>query len=169
VNGTDYHPSHPKFVRSLLGSLKIDYSQYTFVDLGSGKGRVLLIACEYPFRRIIGVEFAKQLHDIAQRNIASYRGSRECADITSVWLDVAEFTIPIEPIIFFMFNPFRPPVMREVIGNIVGSLQKYPRPCLLIYDTPYHSALIREPFTLVRESENFKVFASLSQLEPNHV
>src|SRR5919109_3431347 len=57
-----YQPSHPKFLFEVFSSLKIDYPSYTFVDFGSGKGRVLLVASEFPFSEILGVEFAAELH-----------------------------------------------------------------------------------------------------------
>src|SRR5918996_1296859 len=72
-HGGPYYASHPKFLFELLSSLDIDYPSYTFVDIGSGKGRVLLIASEFPFAEIIGVEFAKELHEIAAQNIRRYR------------------------------------------------------------------------------------------------
>ena len=71
--GAFYHPSHPKFLFEVFGALNIDFENYTFVDLGSGKGRALLVASEFPFREVVGVEFARELHEIACKNVRSYR------------------------------------------------------------------------------------------------
>jgi SAM-dependent methyltransferase len=68
--GAHYLPSPVAFVRKLLRGLNIRYESYVFVDLGSGKGRVLLLAAELPFKEIIGVEFSPELHAIARSNIA---------------------------------------------------------------------------------------------------
>jgi tRNA G46 methylase TrmB len=61
--GFPYLPIRPNTARRVLRSLPLrDHSDYTFVDLGSGKGRMLLIASEFPFRRIVGVEMRRDLH-----------------------------------------------------------------------------------------------------------
>src|SRR5579864_7137056 len=58
---------------------------FTFIDLGSGKGRVLLMASDYPFKRIIGVEFMLELHRVAQKNIAGYSSDRQqCRQIETI-------------------------------------------------------------------------------------
>ena len=67
--GTHYLPSPVALVRGLLRGLSIRHEDYVFVDLGSGKGRVLLLAAELPFKEIIGVEFSPELHAIALANI----------------------------------------------------------------------------------------------------
>src|SRR5262245_17564627 len=76
--------------RELVGSLPIRFEDFTFVDLGSGKGRALVLAAELRFGRIIGVEFSHELHDVAVANIGRLRerGVPPAADrIESVWLD----------------------------------------------------------------------------------
>lgn len=58
INSEMYHPTPVKTMYLALESLVIDYSDYTFIDIGSGMGRNLLIASEYPFQRIIGIEIS---------------------------------------------------------------------------------------------------------------
>lgn len=54
-SGHDYLPTRPSVVRTALARLPVqDLKEYTFVDLGAGKGRVLLVAAEYPFGKIGG-------------------------------------------------------------------------------------------------------------------
>src|SRR5882724_12595376 len=65
--GFDYLPARPRNVRRALSDLPVDNpAKYTFVDLGSGKGRILFLAAEFPFRRIQGIEFAVELHREAE-------------------------------------------------------------------------------------------------------
>jgi predicted RNA methylase len=45
------------------------HGETTFVDIGSGKGRALIIAAEYAFKRIIGVEYSPSLATICRRNL----------------------------------------------------------------------------------------------------
>ena len=63
-------------LRERIAALGIDFPQYTFIDLGCGKGRALLIAAQFPFRQVRGVEFAPALHAVAEKNIAVDRGPR---------------------------------------------------------------------------------------------
>ena len=66
-----YEPTSVSEFELLMGKLRVDYRDFTFVDYGSGKGRVLMLAAKYPFKRIVGVEFAGALHGISCRNIAT--------------------------------------------------------------------------------------------------
>ena len=62
-------------IHRMIRRLKVNRQRFTFIDLGSGKGRVLLIAAQYPFKSVIGIEFSKTLHDIALTNIQPKSGS----------------------------------------------------------------------------------------------
>jgi len=57
-----YQPTDPALFREMMASLPIEFNEFTFVDLGSGKGRTLLMASEYPFKKIVGVELIADLH-----------------------------------------------------------------------------------------------------------
>jgi hypothetical protein len=144
-----YHPSHPKFLFEVFGSLALNYNKYTFVDFGSGKGRVLLVASEFPFSQIIGVEFAKELHDIASKNIDSYRSAtQKCNKVRSLNLDAVEFEFPDTPLVLYLFNPFAADVLRPLLQNLQRSLESNPRNVLLIYMAPFHGDLIENETTL---------------------
>ena len=144
-HGTGCYPSHPKFLFEVLRSLDIDYPAHTFVDVGSGKGRVLLVASEFPFAEIIGVEFATELHDIACRNIQRYRSkTQKCKDVKSLNIDAIEFEFPVTPLVLYFFNPFRPPVLIPVLQHLQRSLDSHPRDVTLLYETPYHADLIEQ-------------------------
>jgi len=47
-----YQPTEPALFQEMMASLPIEFDQFTFIDLGSGKGRTLLMASEYPFMKI---------------------------------------------------------------------------------------------------------------------
>jgi|tagenome__1003787_1003787.scaffolds.fasta_scaffold19828915_1 hypothetical protein len=148
-HGVFYHPAHPKLLFELFNSLKIDFPSYTFVDLGSGKGRSLLIASEFPFSKVIGVEFAAELHEIASQNIQSYKSkTQKCKDVRSVNLDAAEFEIPPTPLVLYLFNPFRPAVLIPVLQRLQRSLDSHPREVTLLYLAPFHAALIEQETAL---------------------
>src|ERR1051326_9070709 len=80
-----YQPTEPALFHEMLDSLKVDFSDFTFIDIGSGKGRTLLMASDYPFRKILGVELLPELHRVAQENIVKYKSdSQKCFAIESV-------------------------------------------------------------------------------------
>jgi SAM-dependent methyltransferase len=144
-HGGIYVPSHPKFLFEVFSSLNIDYPSYTFVDIGSGKGRVLLLASEFPFAEIIGVEFATELHEIAFENIRRYRSkTQKCKNVKSLNIDATEFELPLTPLVLYFFNPFRPPVWVPVLQRLQRSIESHPRDVILLYENPCHADLIEQ-------------------------
>lgn len=132
-----YEPTPPLVLPSVLQKLPLRYEDYSFVDLGSGMGRALFMAMEFPFQRVIGVEFSPVLHDRAKENARSYRsGTRQCKCLELLCMDAARFEIPSEPVVIYMYNPFRGAVMDAVLRNIEDSLQCEPRDLFLIYFNP---------------------------------
>lgn len=116
LKGNRYEASSASSVKAALTRLQIDYSQYSFVDLGSGKGRVLLVASEFAFREIIGVEFSLELHEIAESNIRNFRGvATRNPRVRSVLSDAMEFNFPRTPLVLYFFNPFAVELVSEVI------------------------------------------------------
>ena len=118
--------------RSLrLGSLQAQ--GFTFVDIGCGKGKILLAALALPFNRIIGVEFSPLLCKIAEQNIASVRFvRRSCHAAQIICCDAVDYPIPEEPTIFFFYNPFSYEIMEIVLGNIMNAHARAACPRYLI-------------------------------------
>jgi SAM-dependent methyltransferase len=112
-----------------------DWSTFTFVDLGCGKGRALIAACQHGFGRVIGVEFAKSLVEIAIKN-SKIVGAR--AEVRHE--DATEFEFPEGDLVVFMFNPFREIVMRQVMDN----LARHRGRLYLLYYRPEQSAVVDE-------------------------
>jgi glycosyltransferase involved in cell wall biosynthesis len=128
-----YEPIHLGELEIILSDLSIPFPQFTFVDYGSGKGRALLAASSFPFRTIIGVEFARELHETALQNIRRYRPSSQlCVVPTSIHADAAEYELPHHPLILFFFNPFKASLMELVVQKITQSLADSPREVFII-------------------------------------
>lgn len=108
-----------------------------FIDIGSGKGRVVLEAARYPFKRVIGVELASELHGIAERNLRRTRQRVRCGAVELVNSDILDYDMPDDVTFVYMFNPFRGAIFRTVIDNLVTSLDRSPRPLHVIYTRPY--------------------------------
>lgn len=130
--GVRYQPSDPDDFRSLVAALPVDPKDYVFVDLGSGKGRVLLLASEFPFRRVVGVEFAAELNEIAERNLALSSVHRRCDDVCTVTADAADYALPEEPVVLYLYNPFAPEVLRRHLKRNSASLESRSQPLYVI-------------------------------------
>lgn len=138
----------------IITTLALDYRRFTFVDLGSGRGAVLLYASEFPFKKIIGVEFAPALHEIAGRNLAAYdRRRMKCKDVRTVCIDAAAFPIPPEPAVLFLFNPFKGRPFAAVVENIERSLAACPREMIVIY---YHTLCRHDALDRALGLESFR-------------
>ena len=140
--GAPYEPINPGLFRRVVEAAALDHTRFTFVDFGSGKGRALLLASEHPFHKVVGVEFAPGLVEIARRNLHSARGlARRCREVEIVCLDAARFPIPTGPVILFFNNPFEPEVMAPVAENVRRSLESHPRELFVLYAFPFHETL----------------------------
>ena len=140
-----YQPTAPEEFREIMRQLpEVDFAQFTFVDLGSGKGRVLLMAAEYLFRRIIGVEIQAELHVIAEGNLQKLRERAPELDAEAICLDAREFEFPLEPLVVYLFNPFPDYVLATVAENLRQSAIRCPRPIYLIYNAPFEEHVLRQ-------------------------
>ena len=111
----------------MLKRLRLDFARSSFIDMGSGKGRVVLAASTLPFVTVIGVEFSPALCRIARQNIANCRILHRRAKQTSILeIDAAQFAAPNTPCIFYFYNPFHRDLMKTVISNIVNSYHYNP-------------------------------------------
>ncbi len=136
-----YQPTESVLFHEMIGALAeqvgLDFRGFIFIDLGSGKGRTLLMASDYPFRRIVGVELLPALHRAAQENIAKYRSeSQKCFAIESICGDATEFAFPAEAIVLFLFNPLPEAGLRRVIAKLEESLREHPRKTYVLYHNP---------------------------------
>jgi hypothetical protein len=92
--------------------------EFSFVDLGAGMGRALLLASEFPFRAVIGVELNPTLARIGRRNMALWRAAgRPRAPMRMACRDAAEFELPAGPCVVFLFNPFGAPVLKRLLTS----------------------------------------------------
>jgi len=140
-----YQPTEPALFREMVLSLRVDFSQSVFIDLGSGKGRTLLMASNYPFRRIVGVELLPALHRIAQENLCQYKSeSQKCFALTTICADASAFPFPEDPLVIYLFNPFPESGMRQVVANLEQSLRAHPRPVYILYHNPLLEYVLSE-------------------------
>ena len=140
-----YFPTKIAIFREIFSRFPLPCEEFTFVDLGSGKGRVLLLASDLPFKRIIGVEFSPELHEVAVRNIQNYRNpARRSKEIQSVCADATDYPLPDGNVVIFLFNPFKSSSVSRVLDNLGRSLQEHPREIYLVYNTAVYQSLMEE-------------------------
>jgi SAM-dependent methyltransferase len=143
--GSHYEPSDEEDFQTTIGAVKQDFGAFTFVDLGCGKGRALILASKSGFKRIVGVEFVGELRSIAQANVAKM-GIGNAAVLHA---DAAEFRFPEGDLVVYLFNPFTEEVMRKVVENLRGrgSSELY-----IIYNNPRHASLFDASGFLTRSA-----------------
>ncbi len=95
---------------------------YSFVDVGAGKGRALLLAAELPFRKIIGVELSDELASVAQSNVARWnRLTKKKPGIRIVRQDAARFRWPRTPLLVYLYNPFACALVEEMAASLASA------------------------------------------------
>jgi hypothetical protein len=142
-HAVEYRASGVDFIFRTLAELDIDHPRYTFIDLGSGKGRALLIASHFPYRRIIGVEFSEKLHAIACANIAAYHpADQRCARLEAICGDAGAFDPPEGPLVIYLYNAFDAVILRRVAARLGASLAAAPRDVILLYVNPVHRSVL---------------------------
>jgi SAM-dependent methyltransferase len=147
-----YQGSDWRILRRLLPGSAVTPAD-VFLDLGSGKGRVLLQAARLPFARVIGVEVSAELCAIAQRNVHRTRRWLRCKAVTVINADVATFRIPDDVTTAYLFNPFTGEIFARVIENLVASIERRPRTLRLLYVHPvcHRELMASDAVHLVRE------------------
>jgi hypothetical protein len=108
-----------------------------FIDFGSGKGRIVYQAAKFPFARVIGVEISPKLNELARQNVDNRRHKLACDNIEFVTVDAADFEVPDDATIAYLYHPFSGGTFEAVIGNIIESLDRNPRRLTVVYQMPW--------------------------------
>lgn len=139
-----YQATKERPLLQLLDRLQLP-KETTFVDIGSGKGRVLLIASQYGFRRVRGIEFSGALCQLARANAAIFSDrTRQQGVIEVIESDATQYRFRPEECVFFMYNPFDARTLTTVLESLRKSLELDPRKVWLIYNIPdHHDAVLR--------------------------
>lgn len=146
-----YEPSGWRDLRRVIRRSEIGPGD-VFIDLGSGKGRIVLAAARYPFRRVIGVEVASEINEVAARNVEAQRAKLTCQDVRLVTADVATYRIPDDVTVAYIYNAFGGDTFQAVVDELLASVDRAPRRLRLIYRTALeHERLVATGrFRLVR-------------------
>jgi SAM-dependent methyltransferase len=129
-----YSAINQDFFREIMRSVPRPLAEYTFVDVGSGKGAAVLMASEFGFRRLVGVELAEELVRIAKLNTERFN-RKTGKTIVPEWVqtDFFKWKIPSEPQLFFFNNPFPPDLTVKALAVLESSLASQPHSALLVF------------------------------------
>ena len=159
VYGIDYEPTPGPVFQDMMARTALDFEKYTFVDFGSGKGKALLLAAGYGFKKVIGVEISEELCREAEANIANFRGPMISGSIHAVCCDAEKFEMPDGPLYLYFYNPFDEAVMSNVIANIKTEFARQVRPIYsaLVYPRLEH-LFLESNFEPVIQNQDFAIF-----------
>ena len=147
-----YEPSGWRTLRLVLAAEEVDHDD-VFIDIGAGKGRVVLEAATYyDFRRVIGVELSPELARVAQANVSAMSGHRH-VDVEMIIADATQGVFPDDVTVIFLYNPFRGVLFDRFMTTVIASLDRRPRRVRVVYRSPFEHERLLETgrFRLVRQ------------------
>jgi 16S rRNA G966 N2-methylase RsmD len=126
----DYRPTPRRLVAWVLDCIeeKVPGSleNTTFLDIGSGRGRVLFEAARRPFHRVVGIEFAEELHEDAALNLRHWpRAPMRCRDIDLIHGDALETLLPEGDLVVWMFDPFGERLMTRMAARLAEHSRRW--------------------------------------------
>lgn len=142
---TAYYGVAPSILRALIGHWRESVPPHpiertTFIDIGAGKGRGLLVASEYRFRKVVGIELNPEMATVARQNVEHWTRAH-CEDSTAARLapievveqDALDYELPTTPTLLFLFHPFEAPVLKLLLRRIETQFAKRPGTLDLLY------------------------------------
>jgi SAM-dependent methyltransferase len=156
--GNSFRSTSPRTFRFLAEIFPTDRSKYTFIDVGCGKGRVVLLASQLGFNQVIGLEFSPWVAEVAKKNIRTFRGNRARLDSCSIVVtDALEYQLPNEPLVIYLYTPFHPDLLERFFDNVLAVFDRYQKPikiCLVghaLADYVTRRLKLSERFKLIHE------------------
>jgi SAM-dependent methyltransferase len=148
----EYAPSNIALFRRMIRKSGVDPSEFIFVDLGCGKGRIALAAADYPFKAIIGVEADAGLYRIAVDNLQRWRPRDHACRVSFVHADARTAELPAGNLFIFMYSPFRGPVFQQVAERLAMVARDPGRAMIVAYSADWEANALERTgvFTRVR-------------------
>lgn len=137
----EYYESKPfdhSSIDRVFEEIKALPCEKSFMDIGCGKGQILLMAAMSDMIKVGGIEWNTEIAEICRNNMNRLGVS---ADIVTG--DATEYKDIDEYSIFFFYNPFGENGVRKVVHNILESRKRRSRDIFLVYGNPfYHKAVV---------------------------
>ena len=158
-----YEPVATELFLAMLNELRIAHSEFTFVDLGAGKGKALLLAARFPFLHILGVEVSAGLAQAACRNIARCKDQlQKCRSVQVICQDARSYELPKTGLVVFFYNPFDRLIMHAVLAKLEESVRSSPRKVYVLYHRALHRDLWdgSDIFDVIRSTAKYVIYES---------
>lgn len=157
--GKGYYPTYERVLKLILRDVTadIELQTFTFIDLGCGKGRALMMASHLPFQHVIGVDFSPQLVQDAKRNVEIFEritGSSVRSSVSVVCANALDFQPPDSDLVIYMYRPFIGHVMEGVLDRLASFRDQTGRRILIAYSCPVdeHLLIANGRFRKLRET-----------------
>ena len=160
----EYEPIHLHVLKDMFQYIDSDLTDTTYIDLGSGKGRSLFMASELSFNKIIGVEFSKELHEIASNNIIRFRqNTNNETDISVYEMDVTQFDFPKSNLVIFLYNPFFGKVMKKVLEKMEQFIKNENYTIKILYRNPKCASMFKasDYFIQAVSKDTYHIYESM--------
>jgi SAM-dependent methyltransferase len=143
-HATLYMPSSYNVLEKLMKEITKYPSNKTFLDIGCGKGRAMVVAAEYGFTRIKGIDFSKEFCDYAGEVTKAYHSRNPSAEFTVIHAEASSYAIDPDITTIFLFNPFDEIITARLVENIQTSQSRNPRTIRVLYVNPIHKSSFLE-------------------------
>lgn len=150
TKGSRYEAVSFYMLEKLLSAFRKISDVTSIIDLGSGKGRVMMAAPHFGFKNITGIDFAKELCEQAIVNMKEKEKQFPQIKWKVINENVENYNIKAEDSVFFMFNPFRRVVLKEFLKKLDASCNDFPRTIYFLYASPqYQKLLLNNGYAIV--------------------
>lgn len=136
-----YLGSPERVTRWMLDHVDVTPTSCTFVDLGCGKGRVVMVAAARPFRAVLGIDISADLTAIARRNVDHVRPGLACRSVEIVTADVTTVDLPDGDLLLHFYHPFSTEVTRRVLERLNRARQAGRHPRVVVAYLVYSGAV----------------------------
>lgn len=131
-----YRATGYRAFRKMMAHVPLRPGDDVFLDIGSGMGRVVLLAATHPFRKVLGVEISNELNAVATENLRRVRRRLKCREVEFHTADARLYAVPPDVTVIYLWNPFFEGVLGPMFENIRQSIEAAPRAVTILYVSP---------------------------------
>ena len=154
-----YVPTREVVIRHILKNTTkgLDLKEYSFIDLGCGKGRTLIVASQLPFKEVIGVELSPLHCKVAMANVEGYLSNGRhpvlCRNVRVDCVNAADFEFPDTNLLVYMYRPFIGPIFKSVADRVRHFQAVSGRRVLIAYSCPHEELMLEQYSGFVKRTE----------------
>jgi hypothetical protein len=138
-------PKLKQALAAVVQALGTRLPAFAFLDVGSGKGLVVMQASRHPFREVVGLEMAPELHAIAERNAVRFAAAHpDAAPMRFVHGDALTCAFPQGPLVVYLYNPFDATILAPFAARLEGAVSTE-RDVVVAYVNPVHREIFDRP------------------------